>query len=467
MLIENRVESPMFNLKLFRIRAFAAGGIAGLLAAISRGGMQFMLIIWLQGIWLPLHGYKYEDTPLWAGIYLLPLTIGFLIAGPLAGYLSDRHGARALSTGGMLVIAGSFAGLLALPTNFSYWAFGLLVLLNGIGGGLFSAPNSTAIMNSVPANQRGGAAGAQATFLNSGMVLSIGIFFSLMIAGLASTLPRHHVQGSGRERCRARRRRTRSHRNRRSAACSRRSSATTRCRVCSARSRLRTSPATQWQTLTGKHFFPNLISQPFHHGLVIVFAAAIVMSLVGAVFSILRGKRFVHDDDPPSRRAQFVGEPALEERSRMSGTRTRADAETAARLRLVVSRLARAIRQHGSAGLTPSQLSALAAIEEFGPLRTGELAAREVVGAPFATRVVASLEALGYVDRVADPTDGRASLIAITRCRSRHHRNAVERADGGPGRAHRASSTPINVALLEEALTTLELLVRDQLLPGK
>ncbi len=187
--IELRVESPMFNLRLFRIRAFATGSAAGLLAAIARGGMQFMLIIWLQGIWLPLHGYKYEDTPLWAGIYLLPLTIGFLVAGPLSGYLSDRHGARALSTGGLIVFAGSFLGLLFVPTDFHYWVFAVLVFFNGVGGGLFSAPNSTAIMNSVPPDQRGGAAGLQATFMNSGMVLSIGIFFSLMIVGLANTLP--------------------------------------------------------------------------------------------------------------------------------------------------------------------------------------------------------------------------------------------------------------------------------------
>ncbi len=198
--IELHSDSPMFNLRLFKIRAFATGGLAGLLAAISRGGLQFMLIIWLQGIWLPLHGYKYEATPLWAGIYLLPLTIGFLVAGPVSGYLSDRHGARALSTIGMLVVGGSFAGLLLVPTNFSYWIFALLVLLNGIGGGLFSAPNSTAIMNSVPADQRGGAAGVQATFLNSGMVLSIGIFFSLMIVGLANTLPSAMFKGAHRER---------------------------------------------------------------------------------------------------------------------------------------------------------------------------------------------------------------------------------------------------------------------------
>ena len=153
--IEIRTESPMFNLRLFKIRAFATGSAAGLLGAISRGGLQFMLIIWLQGIWLPLHGYAYSATPLWAGIYLVPLTLGFLIAGPVSGYLSDRHGARILSTSGMIIFGASFLGLLLVPTDFSYWIFAVMVLLNGVGGGMFSAPNSTAIMNSVPPDQRG------------------------------------------------------------------------------------------------------------------------------------------------------------------------------------------------------------------------------------------------------------------------------------------------------------------------
>jgi MFS family permease len=291
--IELRVPSPMFNLRLFRIRPFATGSAAGLLAAIARGGMQFMLIIWLQGIWLPLHGYRYEDTPLWAGIYLLPLTIGFLIAGPLSGYLSDRHGARVLSTGGLLVFAGSFLGLLFVPTDFHYWVFALLVFFNGVGGGLFSAPNSTAIMNAVPATERGGAAGLQATFMNSGMVLSIGIFFSLMIVGLANTLPAsmsHGLLSNGVGSAQA-------------------ASIAGEPPVGSlfasflgynplqsllgSQSGARVSDA-QWQTLTGKQFFPHLISSPFHHGLVIVFAMAIAMSLIAAVFSVLRGKRFVH-----------------------------------------------------------------------------------------------------------------------------------------------------------------------------
>ena len=293
LVIESRVTSPMFNLKLFRIRAFFTGSIAGLLAAIARGGLQFMLIIWLQGIWLPLHGYSYAATPLWAGIYLLPLTIGFLVAGPVSGYLSDRHGARILSTGGLLVFGLSFVGLLLLSTDFAYWQFALLVALNGLGGGMFSAPNSTAIMNSVPANERGGAAGIQAAFMNSGMVVSIGVFFSLMIVGLTNTLPASLYRGLT------------SH----GVAASQAHVVANLPAVGSLFSsflglnplkslltsqRVAHVSSAQWSALTGKHFFPSLILTPFHHGLVIVFSLAIAMAVIGAVFSSLRGKRYVN-----------------------------------------------------------------------------------------------------------------------------------------------------------------------------
>ena len=185
-----RSQSPMFDLHLMKIRAFAAGTLATLLASIARGGLQFMLIIWLQGIWLPLHGYAYKDTPLWSGIYLLALTLGFVVSGPVSGWLSDKHGARAFASGGLLVSALAFAGLLLIPVDFSYPEFAGLIFLAGAGMGLFSAPNAAAIMNSVPAKQRGAASGMLATFQNSGFVLSIGVFFSLMIAGLAATLPK-------------------------------------------------------------------------------------------------------------------------------------------------------------------------------------------------------------------------------------------------------------------------------------
>ncbi len=187
--IELHVDQPMVDVRLFRSKAFGMGNLAGLMSSVGRGGLQFMLIIWLQGIWLPLHGYSFESTPLWAGIYMLPMTVGFLVAGPVAGWLSDRFGARPFTVGGMLVMAASFVALVMIPVNFNYAVFAVLVFLNGLGGGIFTAPNTAAIMSSVPADQRGAASGVRATFFNAGSSLSIGIFFSLMIIGLANTLP--------------------------------------------------------------------------------------------------------------------------------------------------------------------------------------------------------------------------------------------------------------------------------------
>ena len=187
--IETKVANPMFRLSLFRIRAFAAGNVASLLAALGRGGLMFILIIWLQGIWLPQHGYSFVTTPLWAGIYMLPLTVGFLVAGPVSGYLSDHFGARPFATGGMIAAAVSFGLFELVPANFSYVWFALLLLLNGLAMGLFASPNRAGIMNSLPPDQRGAGSGMTATFQNSAMVLSIGIFFTLIISGLASGLP--------------------------------------------------------------------------------------------------------------------------------------------------------------------------------------------------------------------------------------------------------------------------------------
>ncbi|HET7740499.1 MAG TPA: MFS transporter, partial [Mycobacterium sp.] len=187
--IELRVAAPMVDMRLFRSAAFGMGNLAGLMSSVGRGGLQFMLIIWLQGIWLPLRGYEFESTPLWAAVYMLPVTVGFLIAGPVAGSLSDRYGARPFTVGGMILMAASFVALVLIPVDFDYWVFAVLIFLNGLGGGIFTAPNTAAIMSSVPASQRGAASGVRATFFNAGSSLSIGIFFSLMIVGLAGTLP--------------------------------------------------------------------------------------------------------------------------------------------------------------------------------------------------------------------------------------------------------------------------------------
>ena len=292
--IETRVAEPMFRLSLFRIRAFTFGNLASLLSSLGRGGLMFILIIWLQGIYLPLHGYSFVNTPLWAGIAMLPLTVGFLAAGPVSGILSDRFGARPFSTGGMLLAAASFGLLEILPVNFTYWEFAAILLLNGIGMGLFASPNRAGIMNSLPADRRGVGAGMSATFQNSAMVLSIGIFFTLIILGLSASLPSHLLTGLTAQGVPA------------SAAKQLAGLPPTAIMFAAllgynpiqmllgpALSKL---PASHAAFLTGHSFFPSLISAPFHTGLQIAFDFAIVCCLVAALASLLRGKKYVHDD---------------------------------------------------------------------------------------------------------------------------------------------------------------------------
>ncbi len=287
--VETKVAEPLFRMSLFKIRPFAAGNIANLAMALSRGGMQFMLIIWLQGIWLPLHGYSFSQTPLWAGIYLIPLTIGFLLSAPLSGILSDRFGAKAFTVGGALLTAATFLVLAFLPVNFVYWQFALLVALNGFGTGLFVSPNRAEMMNSVPANQRGAAGGMIATFMNSASVLSIGIFFSLMIIGLSSKLPATLFSGLTAQGVPASAAVPLSH--------------LPPIGVLFA-SFLGYNPMQQLlgpilhqlnpahaAYLIGREFFPHLITGPFHDGLGVAFGFAIAACVVGAIASALTGKR--------------------------------------------------------------------------------------------------------------------------------------------------------------------------------
>ncbi len=291
---ETRTKDPLFHLELFRIRAFTLGNIAGLLGAVSRGGLQFMLIIWLQGIWLPLHGYDYTQTPLWAGIYMLPMTVGFLVAGPISGMLSDRYGARPFATGGMLLSALTFGLLMLLPADFWFPVFALLIFLNGVAMGLFASPNTAAIMNSVPARYRGVASGIRVTFMNVGMPLSIGLFFTLMIVGLNTTVPPalySGLTGSGVP-----------------VAVAHRLAGLPPISYLFA-SFLGYNPLqallgpvlgqlapADAARLTGNTFFPSLISGPFQHGLVLVLSFSIVASLVAALASALRGGRYVHEE---------------------------------------------------------------------------------------------------------------------------------------------------------------------------
>ncbi len=296
-LIESKVADPMFRLSLFRIRAFATGNIASLLGAIARGGLQFMLVIWLAGIWLPLHGYDFTVTPLWAGIYMLPLTGGFLIAGPLSGTLSDKYGARPFATAGLLVAGACFIGLMLLPVDFPYWLFALLIFGNGVGSGLFASPNTAAIMSSVPARHRGAASGMRSTFQNSGMSLSIGIFFSLMVAGLANTLPRTLIPGLTAQGVPLAQATAIGHLPPVSTVFAAMLGYNPVRTLLGPGGLLHTLPAHNVAVLTGRQFFPNLISGPFHHGLMIVFTAAAVMSLAGALVSWFRGKQFIAGEE--------------------------------------------------------------------------------------------------------------------------------------------------------------------------
>ena len=294
--IELRVAQPMVDIRLFRSAAFGMGNLAGLMSSVGRGGLQFMLIIWLQGIWLPLHGYSFESTPLWAGIYLLPATFGFLAAAPIAGSLADRFGARPFTVGGMVLMAVTFVALLLIPVNFDYWIFAVLVFLNGLGGGIFTAPNTAAIMSSVPAAQRGAASGVRATFFNAGNSLSIGIFFSLMIVGLANTLPAAMSEGLQAQGV----------------------SPTVAHDVANlppvgslfaaflgynpigellAPYNALNQPGVNSEVLTGQTFFPTLITEPFHSGLVVVFGAAAVMMVIGALASMFSPGRYATDPE--------------------------------------------------------------------------------------------------------------------------------------------------------------------------
>jgi MFS family permease len=305
--IETKVTDPMFRLPLFKIKAFTYGTLSTFLSAVGRGGLQFMLIIWLQGIWLPEHGYSFTQTPLWAGVYMLPLTAGFLIAGPASGILSDRYGARPFATGGMCVAGLSFVLLLAVPVNFSYPLFALVLLLSGLGMGMFAAPNRAGVMNSLPIADRGSGGGMNSTFQQSAQVLSIGIFFTLMIIGLSASLPASLTVGLTAHGV--------------PASVVHRVAGLPPVSVLFAaflgynpiKQLLGTqvlggiSPSNQ-AALTGKSFFPHLISAPFHSGLQEAFIFATLACVVAAVASWSRGKRYV-DTDLGVESATLLAEP--------------------------------------------------------------------------------------------------------------------------------------------------------------
>jgi MFS family permease len=296
--IERRVEQPMFRLPLFRIRAFTFGTLSTFLSAVARGGLLFMLIIWLQGIWLPQHGYDFTETPLWAGIYMLPLTVGMLIAGPTSGYLSDRFGARWFATGGMLGAAASFIALSLLPIDFPFPLFAAILLLMGISMGMFASPNRAAVMNSLPPGDRGAGGGMNQTFQNSAQVLSIGIFFTLMILGLATKLPHTMTVGLEAHGVAA----GTAHRVGRLPPVSILFAAFLGYNPIQSLlggHALASLSAANRTTLTGRSFFPHLISGPFQSGLHEAFLFAIIACLIAAAASLMRGGKYQHADASP------------------------------------------------------------------------------------------------------------------------------------------------------------------------
>jgi MFS family permease len=294
-IIETKVAQPMFRLQLFKIRAFTSGVFASFLAALSRGGLMFMLVIWLQGIWLPLHGYDFARTPLWAGIAMIPLTTGLLISGPVTGILSDRYGARPFATGGMIGAGISFGLLELLPIDFSYWVFGLLLFLLGLTMAAFGSPNRTGVMNSLPAEHRGAGSGMNTTFQNSAQVFSIGIFFTLMIVGLSATLPHSLFQGLTAHGVPA-------------AVANRAAHLPPVSTLFAAflgynpiehligAGTLSHLSAAQQKVLLGHGFFPGLITAPFRAGLHAALDFAIVASVLAAAASWTRGAMYVHSE---------------------------------------------------------------------------------------------------------------------------------------------------------------------------
>ncbi|MDE1858648.1 MAG: MFS transporter [Thaumarchaeota archaeon] len=302
-IIETRVRDPMFHMGLFRNRMFSAANIAGVLSSVGRGGVQIMLIILLQGIWLPLHGVSYQDTPFWAGVYMLPMIAGFAIMGPVSGYLSDKYGARTFATLAMLITAGAFLALSLLPYDFAYPSFAAVILLMGMAGGLFAAPNVASIMNAVPPEHRGAASGMRATLQNTGQTLSLAIFFTIIITGLSSSLPSalsSAMVGAGVPQL--------------SSAFSSISPTSALfsaflgynpmisiLTIPSLAPVVAQIPKATYAYLVGQAFFPNAIAPAFVSALDLSFYIGAALSVAAAVASLLRGEKFIHGQTDPKK----------------------------------------------------------------------------------------------------------------------------------------------------------------------
>jgi EmrB/QacA subfamily drug resistance transporter len=288
--VERKVVDPMFRLELFKNRNFAAGNIATFLSSMSRGGVMIMLVVLLQGIWLPLHGFSYEDSPFWAGIFMIPLSIGVALTGPLSGWLSDKHGARVLATTGMIITGVTFLIFTLLPANFEYFPFAVILLVMGIGNGIFMSPNMASVMNSCPPEHRGAASGMRSTLQNCGQTISQAVFFSIIIISLNTTLPAalaKAVSGAGAPADIA-------------AAFSHTPASGALFAAFLGYNPIGTLlqgmgpiaaglPQITMTTLTGQTFFPNTIAAPFMSALTLAFIIAAILCFLAAVFSALRG----------------------------------------------------------------------------------------------------------------------------------------------------------------------------------
>jgi MFS family permease len=298
-LVEKHVPDPMFRLELFKIRMFSTSNVAAFLASLARGGLNLVLVIWLQGIWLPLHGYSYAQTPFWAGIYMLPLTIGFMVMGPISGVLADRYGSRVLSTIGMLLCAIGFGGLMLTPVNFTFSTFAIAIMVIGVGMGLFVSPNITAVMNSVPAEHRGASSGMRSTFSNAANTVSISWIFAIVTIGLATHLPTALYQGLIQDGVPA------------NVAQQVANIPPTGALFAAflgydpitsmlPAATMQQLPASSQAALASNTFFPNLISAPFDDGLRIAFLISIILVMIAAVASAVSGRRFIYEEEMPS-----------------------------------------------------------------------------------------------------------------------------------------------------------------------
>ncbi len=308
--VETRVPDPMFRLSLFKTRAFSIGALCNFLSSLARSGLQFMLIIWLQGIWLPLHGYAFADTPLWAGIYILPMLVGSVIFGPISGVLADRFGAKALATAGLFTQAAGFLLLTLLPANFNYIWFAVLLFIMGLSQGLFTVPNTTSVMNSVPASQRGTASGMNATTTNAASVMSLAVFFSIVTLGLASALPPTLSAGLIHAGLPAAPANAISHLPP-IAALFGAFLGYNPMKTLIPGQVLNLLPASSQSLILGKTFFPNLISGPFMVGLQGVFYLSAGLCLLSAIASLFRGKRFVYTEPEDATSLESLQEEAV------------------------------------------------------------------------------------------------------------------------------------------------------------